>query len=195
MAGGHLDKIRDIFRDDGLDAVWKWAMEGNGAHGKWGRFDACAEFARKHKAEADSPEEKRTWAERQEDYHREAQKWEKKYRARKDVEWPKHGSFTELMYHHPGPHIHAASADRGFLVQIAKIGQEKFGQRIGEFPGFDPVECVHVSGSWHYRDSSAPWAARLCANRGNGLAFDANDADGGSDQEFAFYLELKRRYA
>lgn len=113
--------------------------------------------------------------------------------ARLRHRWPREGSFTELLYHSP-PHLHAASADRDFLVRIARIGEKRYGLRIGEFPPFDTVEAVHVSGSWHYRDSSNPWTPRTFAGRGDGLAFDANDADGGSDREVAFYNELRRRY-
>lgn len=109
--------------------------------------------------------------------------------------WPSSGSFTELMYHAPGPHIHAASADRDFLIRVFTIARDEYQIRVGEFPPFDPVECVHVNGSWHYRDSSNAWLPRLCSARGDGLAGDLNDADGGSDRELAFYAELRRRYA
>jgi hypothetical protein len=49
---------------------------------------------------------------------------------------------------------------------------------------------VHVDCTWHLRDSSAPYVCRSFENRGNGLALDINGA-----REYAFYLELRRRYA
>lgn len=114
-------------------------------------------------------------------------------RRRRFVRWPKDIFLAELLYHDP-PHLHVASPERDKLIQLARIGQRKYSLRIGEFPPVDPVEDVHISGTWHYRDSSDPWRARSFSERGNGLAFDANDADGGSDGEVAFYTELKRRY-
>ena len=116
-------------------------------------------------------------------------------RIREDLanDWPDSLVIAELLYHQPGPHIHLATPERDKLIAICKIAQRR-GLRVGEFPPFDVVECVHVSGSWHYRDSSSPSTPRDCANRGNGLAADLNDADGGSDQEVAFYQELVRRY-
>ena len=51
------------------------------------------------------------------------------------------------------------------------------------------MDPVHVTGSWHYRDSSNPSVGRSFANRGDGLAADINGT-----REFEFYLELRSRY-
>lgn len=187
-----LDTIRKLYRDKGLDAVWRWAMDGKNPLQKSKRFEACATFARKKKHEAHG-DEKKAWDERQERYHGESRRFFRKHKRRQDVEWPKSFPIAELLYHDP-PHFHLASPDRDKLIQIAKIGQEKFHCRIGEFPPFDTVEDVHIGGSWHYRDSSSPSTPRSFSNRGNGLAFDANDLDGGNDQEFEFYAEVRERY-
>lgn len=108
-------------------------------------------------------------------------------------DWPDDLVVAELLYHLPGPHVHLASPERDKLIRIGKIAEER-GLRVGEFPPFDVVEDVHVDGSWHYRDSSNPSVPRNFENRGDGLAMDLNDVDGGSDQEQAFYAELLRRY-
>ena len=188
-----IEHIRKLYEDKGLDAVWKWCMDGEGAHAKAKRFAAYAEFAgnRKQHPQKGDPD----WDKVQRLAREERDKWEKRYENQHDdADWPASIVLTEYLYHMPGPHVHIASANRNALIKLAKVGQEKFGLRIGEFPPFDSVECVHVAGSWHYRDSSNPSVGRLCANRGDGLAFDANDADGGSDQEYAFYIEVGRRY-
>ena len=191
-----LEYVRDLAEKKGLDAVWKWAMEPEGPHGKAKRFAVCVLYAREQRQKAKRAGhdgEMATWKKRADQYDHERDKFEKRYESRKDLDWPKAGKFSELLYHDP-PHCHVASADREFLIAIAKIAHEKFECRIGEFPPFDTVEAVHVSGSWHYRDSSSPYTPRDFSNRGDGLAFDANDLDGGSDQEYALYIELRRRY-
>jgi hypothetical protein len=189
-----LDHIRKLYDRGGLDAVWDWCMEGDGALRKSKRFEAAATWARKKKNAQETPHDEKEWGDKQEIYHKESRKWFKKHKRRQDVEWPESCQVAELLYHDP-PHFHFATPERDKLIRIAKIGQEKYHCRIGEFPPFDPVEAVHVSGSWHYRDSSNPWTPRNFSNRGDGLAFDANDLDGGNDQEFEFYAEVRDRYA
>lgn len=188
-----LDTIRKLLREKGLDAVWRWAMEPDRPIGKSKRFEACAEVARKKKNAAKEKAERDEWAERQEVYHQEARKWFRRHKRRQDVDWPKSFPIAEILYHNP-PHFHLASPDRDKLIAICKIGREKYHCRIGEFPPFDTVENVHVNGSWHYRDSSSPSTPRNFSNRGNGLAADINDLDGGNDEEFAFYMEVRERY-
>jgi hypothetical protein len=107
-------------------------------------------------------------------------------------DWPDSLNVAELLYHDP-PHTHLASPERDKLDAIGRIAVER-GLRVGEFPPFDTVECVHVGNSWHYRDSASPEVGRTCADRGDGCAMDLNDADGGSDKEVAFYHELVERY-
>ncbi len=88
-------------------------------------------------------------------------------------------------------HVHVASTERDKLIQLAQIAIRDYGgaDMVREFPPFDPVECVHVSTSWHYRDSSSPYTPRACANRGDGLAMDL-----GFPRRQEFADEIKRRY-
>jgi hypothetical protein len=168
-------------------------MAPDGPHGKAKRFDVCARWAGNRKDESIG-EERERWRERQEIYRERRDHYEEKYENQHDgADWPESGQLTECLYHLG--HTHIASADRPFLIRICTIADQEFKCRVGEFPPFDPVECVHVNpGSWHYRDSSSPWTSRYCSNRGNGLAADINDWDGGGDQEYAFFIEVKRRY-
>lgn len=199
-----VNHIERIARDDGLDAVWEWASSPQGAHSKAKRFDGCVRWARRRQEQARKRGDVNAvavWRDRANIYRTEREKWESRYENRKDVKWPEKGTFAEALYHAPGPHIHLASSDRAFLLAIAKIGAEKFNLRIAEFPPFEDVEPVHVDGSWHYRavvdgevrvlSTSDP---RLKKGGSGGLAFDANDADGGSDEEYAFWLEVRERY-
>lgn len=103
-------------------------------------------------------------------------------------DWPERAHFRELLYH--DAHVHIAMCDRTKLIRICKIAEEHYGLRVGEFPPFDPVEDVHVSGSYHYRQSGRCDERRTFANRGDGLAADLNGV-----REVEFYEELRRRYA
>ncbi len=107
--------------------------------------------------------------------------------------WPGDMHITELFNNDNGyhNHVHIASTDRDALIRLGKIAEAQYGGAgmVREFPPFDPVECVHVSTSWHYRDSSAPYVPRVCANRGDGCAMDLSFP---RRQEFA--NEVKRRY-
>jgi hypothetical protein len=169
-------------------------MSPDGPAGKAKRFDVLARWAGNRKDES-TGDERDAWRKRQEEYREQRDKYEARYENQHDDSaWPSDVTFTEFMYHEPGPHVHMATTQRNKLIELAKIANDDFKCRVGEFPPFDPVECVHVWNSWHYRDSSNPWTARTCANRGDGLAADVNDWDGGSDQEYAFFIECKRRY-
>lgn len=175
------------------ERAWRWAMQPEGAHRKAKRFGALEHLAEKRRdATAGATRDK--WGSRRAAYAKERDRFERAYQARQDLDLPERISFAELLYHYPGPHVHVAIADRDVLIRVCKVAQAR-GLRVGEFPPFDAVECVHVSGSWHYRDSSSPGTPRTCAARGDGLAADLNDADGGSDQEYAFYLDLRARAA
>jgi len=113
-------------------------------------------------------------------------------REENQSDWPATLILDECLYHLG--HFHLASRERSKLITVCRIGQEKWGLRIGEFPPFDPVECVHVDpGSWHYRDSSSPFTSRGCAGRGDGLATDINHL-ANETIEVAFYREVVRRY-
>ncbi len=107
--------------------------------------------------------------------------------------WPASMHITELFNNDNGlhNHVHVASTERDKLIQIEKIAVSQYGGAgaVREFPPFDPVECVHVATSWHYRDSSSPYTLRTCANRGDGLA-----ADNGFANRQAFGNEIKDRY-
>lgn len=187
-----LKHVYNLHKRKGLDAIWKWAMDGKGPLGKSKRFRVLAEFAARKRKKAKA-KNRPAWAKRWEKYRAESEKYWRRHKRRQDVKWPDSFPISELLYHAP-PHFHLASPHRDKLIQIAKIGVEKYHCRIGEFPPFDPVEAVHVNGSWHYRDSSSPSTPRDFSNRGDGLAFDANDLDGGNDEEFAFFKEVEERY-
>lgn len=83
------------------------------------------------------------------------------------------GKVAELI--DEGAHIHLASRDRVWLIAQGKRAQ-KMGLSVREHPAFDPVDCVHVKGSWHYRDSRNPNTERTCQTKGNGLAIDVSGA-------------------
>jgi len=193
-----LNHVRDLYARGGADAIWKWAVAADGAHGKAKRFAVLVIFARNQRnQEKDGSDAYRQWNERLKVYVAERDKYEKRYESRQEVWWPTGVVFAELLYHSP-PHLHIACADRGKLIGICKVAQEQFNCRVGEFPPFDSVECVHVTSSWHYRAPGGVVlpcsSSRLDLGGDAGLAADINDLDGGSDQEYALYIELKRRY-
>lgn len=188
----NFDEIRRAFDRDGLEGVWRWAVAKDTPLSKARRFADAAHFAGERKQ--DPRDGDPNWAKAQATYRAQRDRWERRVSAIHDDRWPASLRIAELLYHPPGPHVHVASPDREALIRVLRIAEDR-GIRVGEFPPFDPVEDVHVSGSWHYRDSGSPWIGRDFANRGDGLAADLNDLDGGSDQEYAFYLELRRRYA
>jgi hypothetical protein len=107
--------------------------------------------------------------------------------------WPRKMVIEELFVNDNSlhNHVHVASKDRKRLIKLAHVAAERFGggEFVREFPPFDPVDCVHTSGSWHYRDSSNPSTARDCAHKGNGLAFDF-----GAPRRDEFAREVKKRY-
>jgi hypothetical protein len=150
------------------------------------RFNALDEKAEAHrKRQRNLKQRKRRVLDVIEDLERELAE-------KPDLNWPPDIVVAELLYHIG--HCHFASPERGKLIQIGRIAVS-WGIRVGEFPPFDPVECVHADpGSWHYRDSSNPGLSRSCSNRGDGLAMDLNDLDGGSDKEIAFYRTLVAKY-
>lgn len=51
-------------------------------------------------------------------------------------------------------HVHVASDDMAFLHSLAEIAKKRFGMSIREEPHYDPVDPVHVSGSYHYRHAA-----------------------------------------
>lgn len=109
--------------------------------------------------------------------------------------WPHKIEIEELFVNDNAlhNHVHVASRDRKKLIQLAKVAQQRYGgddpDAVREFPPFDPVEDVHVYGTWHERDSSNPDIPRSFENRGNGLAFDFRAV---RRDEFAH--EVKKRY-
>lgn len=194
-----LEVVRKHYEKGGRKAIWNWCMEPDGAHGKAKRFNAAARFAR-NKRNNTTGDERKSWADARREYAKNRDKWEAEYEEQHpDLEWPDEMVITECLYHDP-PHFHLASPERDKLIEVAKIGATYFNCRIGEFPPFDTVEDVHTYGSWHGRDPSQPYvgqpfnAAKLQKGGPWGLALDANDNDGGGDQEYAFYLEVRRRY-
>lgn len=196
---GLLDDVRARYERDGLDGLWRWAMAPKGAHSKAKRFACLERFAEKKRDSARGDERKK-WADARKVYAEQRDKYEERYEARQAVKWPANLPITEILYHNP-PHFHLASSDRSALIAVCKVIQAEFNCRIGEFPPFDTVENVHTGSSWHYRDPSRPYvgvafnASKLQQGGPWGLAADINDLDGGSDQEYAAYIEVKRRYA
>lgn len=189
--GGLLPHIRDLFLAHGLDAVWAFCEGAEGAHSKAKRFSAAARFAgnRKQHPQAGDP----NWGKVQYEYRKKRDHYEKAYENRHDdKDWPQAFTVAERLYESVGPHFHLASPERDKLIYICNIMKDDC--RIGEFPPFDPVECVHTGISWHYRDSSNPYVGRVCSQRGDGCAADINDWDGGNDEEYAYYIEIGRRY-
>ncbi len=189
-----LDFLRKLIESKSFAKAWEYCKGKDGPCKKQKWFGALQEVCRK-KRDNSHGDEREKWEKRRADCEREKREAAKRCKLKhQSTNWPENGHFNEFLYHHPGPHLHVASSDRYFLIRVCEIGRAEYNLRIGEFPPFDTVECVHVNGSWHYRDSSAPFVPRSCAGRGNGLAADINDADGGNDQEVAFMNELQRRY-
>jgi hypothetical protein len=196
-----LDIVRRLYREGGRDRIWKWAMDRPGPAGKAKRFNALVRFARIERENAPNAADREMWAKLRRQYAKERDRWEAEYEEQhEEAEWPESMVLAECLYHDP-PHFHLASPERDKLIQVATIGLEKFNCRIGEFPPFDTVDDVHVYGTWHGRDPAKPYVpqpfnqAKLVKGGPWGLALDANDLDGGGDQEYAFYLEVRRRYA
>ena len=181
-----IERIRHIYQtaDRPFEALWRWAAGADSRKERYLRFRTLQLWAGERK-EAE-PNNAKVWEDRRRAYRR------KKRHIHKALTqsdgWPSSIHVAELLYHDP-PHCHFASTERNKLIAIGKIAEGKWGLRVGEFPPFDTVECVHVSGSWHYRDSSAPYVARSCAGRGDGLAMDVTGV-----RQYAFYLELRSRY-
>lgn len=197
-----LDVVRRLFKEGGRDRIWKWAVTPEHAHGKAKRFNVLTRFARIERENAHNDADRKTWGDLRKAYAKERDRWEAEYEEQHaDADWPETLVIAEILYHDP-PHFHLASPERAKLIEIGRIGQEEFGCRIGEFPPFDSVDNVHVGVSWHHRDPARPYvgltyaqaAAHLGLHGDWGCALDANDLDGGSDQEYAFYIEVKRRY-
>ncbi len=164
--------------------LWRWARKGTPRK----RLRAIREWAHRHQVLSHSKARRhRFW--------RVVHYASKLLRRRRHVAdgWPTTMHIVELFNNDNGlhNHVHVASTERDKLIQLGKIAVAQYGGAgmVREFPPFDPVECVHVSTSWHYRDSSSPYTPRTCANRGDGLAMDLSFP---RRQEFAD--EIKRRY-
>ena len=195
--GGLLPVVRDLFgMHNGAKKAWQWAMAPKGAASKAKRFGALAHYAANQRDQTRG-DDRAVWAERRKEYAKRREEYERRHEAQQhDVEkWPESLAIVEYLYHNPGPHFHLAvyPQSRNGLIAIGAIAEAR-GIRVGEFPPYDVVECVHTGYSWHYRDSGDGGAPRTCANRGNGLAADMNDYDGGNDAEYALYIEVGRRY-
>ncbi len=165
--------------------LWAWAKKGSPRK----RLRAIRDWAHRHMVLADSIGRRhRFWKV----VHR-ATYLLSRHKPSPGSGWPTGMHVTELYNNDNGAHnhVHIASTDRNALIQIGNIAVAQYGGAgmVREFPPFDPVECVHVSTSWHYRDSSSPYFARACSNRGDGLAMDLSFS---RRQEVAD--EVKRRY-
>lgn len=198
---GLLKVAQEKYAAGGRKACWEWAMQPKGPHGKAKRFAALVRFARIKRNQATGAS-KKSWEDARRQYAHERDKYEAKYEEQHpDADWPDDIEIAECLYHAPGPHFHLASPNREKLIVIGHIGQDLFNCRIGEFPPFDTTEDVHVHcSSWHYRDPSRPFtpvcfsAVHMKLGGDWGCALDANDNDGGNDDDYAFFIEVKRRY-
>lgn len=72
-----LDTVRALFQKKGLDAVWKWCMEGEGANEKAHRFRIAVVFARIER-DKDDPKDKIDWGKVRGTYAEQRDKWEAK---------------------------------------------------------------------------------------------------------------------
>jgi hypothetical protein len=202
-SGGLLDEIRKLYEQGGRDAIWTWCMAPPHEHGKAKRFNAAAHFARNQRDNSQG-DERKSWADARKVYAQNRDKWEAAYEEQHPdlPEWPDTLNIAERLYETPNNHFHLASPERDKLIVIAGIVQQQFQTRIGEFPPFDHVEGVHTGISWHYRNPAQPYvgvtyaqaASHLDLHGDWGCAMDVNDLDGGSDQEYAAYIEVGRRY-
>ncbi len=167
--------------------VWAWAR---GHHARW---VAAHNWAMRRAKIARDPKSKQAFLHA-------AGVYGKRARATRphhgDHGWPNDMHIIELFNNDNGLHNHlhvAVAADsRDELIQVEKIAIAQYDAAglCREFPPFDPVECVHVSNSMHYQDSSDwPRVIRSCPNKGNGLACDNAFAD-----RQAFGNQLKARY-
>lgn len=196
---GLRDDARKQFDRGGSGGLQRWCEAGEGAHGKAHRFNAAARYCAERRAHADNDPDRAKFGALRKTFAGERDKWERRYERRHDAKLPDKIHFAELLYHDP-PHCHVAIADREVLEQVADwlISQ---GIGVSEFPYIEDVEPVHVNGSWHYRIKLAdgsivaltPSDSRLKKDGPGGLALDANDLDGGSDEEYAAFLELRSR--
>jgi hypothetical protein len=82
-----LDHIRKLYREKGLDAVWRWAKDGKNSCARAKRFAVCATFARKKAHEANEQgkdAQRETWRKRQETYHHKAVYYTEACRKRRE---------------------------------------------------------------------------------------------------------------
>ena len=197
-----LDDVRHEYeRREKLADVWDWAVTGgddsqDGLALRARRFNAAAHFAGNRKAGSSKADVRAHWQHAQEEYRTERDRLEQKIERRKHSGLPKSVRWVELMHHAPGPRIHAAVAwaQRDLLIRVSKYAEEELGMRVGEFPPFDDVECVHVAGSRHYRaendvviDCSS---TRLNLGGDAGCAADINHLTDAA-AEYRFYLDLR----
>lgn len=78
-----LDAVRALFHKSGLDAVWKWAVDGEGAQEKAHRFRIATVFARIERDKND-PTDKIDWGKVRSTYAEQRDKWEAKAKENAD---------------------------------------------------------------------------------------------------------------
>lgn len=170
-----------------LARLWAWAKKGSPRK----RLRAIRAWARRHQLLSHSKARRQRFWKIVHEATRQLRKLKPK--PQPSDGWPADVHITELFNNDNGlhNHVHVASTSHADLVALGNIAIRDYGGAgaVREMLPFDTVECVHVSTSWHYRDSSAPYTPRACANRGDGLAMDCGFA---RRQEFGD--EIKRRY-
>lgn len=181
------DGPQQQFKKGRFGAVWAWAK------GHFHRWVAAHNWAARRVKIARDPQSKQAFEHARHEYGKKAEAHKRHAHKHDDQGWPADMHIVELFNNDNGlhNHLHVASTDRDDLIRLGNIAVAHYGAAgmVREFPPFDPVECVHATTSWHYRDSSNPSVARTCANRGNGLAFDL-----GCAARQAFGNEVKARY-
>ena len=130
-----LEKVRALYEDKGLDAIWKWASDGEGANEKAHRFRILEIFAqRRRDAEKPGSKEREAWADRRVIYANARDKWEKK--AKENAEG------REFNASPGAPHWGGA---RDFFDAIIYPIAKEYGQS----PDYDDKETGHAVGGDH----------------------------------------------
>jgi hypothetical protein len=129
-----LEKVRALFKQKGLDAVWKWCMAGEGANEKAHRFRIAEIFAQIERDNKD-PDDKIDWGKVRSTYAEARDKWEAK--AKENAE--NRNTFSAT----PGaPHWGGA---RDFFDAIIYPLAKQYGQS----PDYDDKEFGHAVGGDH----------------------------------------------
>ena len=128
-----LEKVRALFNERGLDAVWKWCVDGEGANEKAHRFRIAEIFAQRQRDKND-PSDKIDWGKVRKTYAEQRDKWEAK--AKENAEGREFNST-------PGA-PHWGGARDFFDAIIYPIAKE-----YNQSPDYDDKEFGHAVGGDH----------------------------------------------